>query len=279
VWHGTTIEAAYGGTGQTSFADGELLIGNSATGGLTKSTLTAGSNVNILNANGSITISVTASGGGVVGSVIGTANRITAVNNSGDVTVDIASGYAGQTSITTLGTIGTGTWHGSTIGAAYGGTGQSAYTAGDILYASSSSALSKLSIGSSNKVLGTDGGTPAWTYNGATITNTTITSGSLSGQQDDYAIDASSTYFRLNNSSGSTINLTGLSNTGVVNGRNVTLVNVGADAIVIKHQSGGSTAGNKFDLPGAGDIILAPKGTATFIYDQTLGFWELVSTN
>ena len=52
-------------------------------------------------------------------SVLGTANRIT-VSASG---VDIASNYAGQTSITTLGTITTGTWQGSTIGVAYGGTG------------------------------------------------------------------------------------------------------------------------------------------------------------
>lgn len=49
----------------------------------------------------------------------GTANRIT-VNADN---VDIASTYVGQTSITTLGTIGTGTWNGSVIGSAYGGTG------------------------------------------------------------------------------------------------------------------------------------------------------------
>ena len=52
-------------------------------------------------------------------SVVGTPNRIT-VSASG---VDIASNYAGQTSITTLGTITTGTWQGSAIGIAYGGTG------------------------------------------------------------------------------------------------------------------------------------------------------------
>ena len=37
--------------------------------------------------------------------------------------VQISATYAGQTSITTLGTIATGTWNGSVIGAAYGGTG------------------------------------------------------------------------------------------------------------------------------------------------------------
>jgi hypothetical protein len=39
--------------------------------------------------------------------------------------VDIASTYAGQSSITTLGTIGTGTWEATDVGVAHGGTGSS----------------------------------------------------------------------------------------------------------------------------------------------------------
>ncbi len=59
--------------------------------------------------------------------IYGTLNRITVTNNLGadDVGIDIASTYAGQTSITTLGTIGTGTWQGATVETAYGGTGLS----------------------------------------------------------------------------------------------------------------------------------------------------------
>ena len=51
--------------------------------------------------------------------VVGTNNRISI---SADA-VDISSSYVGQATITTLGTIGTGTWQGSLIGATYGGTG------------------------------------------------------------------------------------------------------------------------------------------------------------
>ena len=51
--------------------------------------------------------------------VIGTTNRITVAADS----VDISTSYVGQTSITTLGTIGTGTWNGGIIGGTYGGTG------------------------------------------------------------------------------------------------------------------------------------------------------------
>jgi hypothetical protein len=51
-----------GGTGQSSFTDGELLIGNSTGNTLTKSTLTPGANITITNTAGSITIAVSGLG-------------------------------------------------------------------------------------------------------------------------------------------------------------------------------------------------------------------------
>lgn len=66
--------------------------------------------------------------------VTGTTDRIT-VSGSADLgfTVNIASTYAGQASITTLGTITTGTWEADVIGQAFGGTGISTETvAGDV---------------------------------------------------------------------------------------------------------------------------------------------------
>ena len=55
---------------------------------------------------------------------VGTANRITVNANS----IDIASTYVGQTSITTLGTIATGVWNGTTIAVANGGSGATTLT-------------------------------------------------------------------------------------------------------------------------------------------------------
>jgi hypothetical protein len=49
----------------------------------------------------------------------GTTNRITITAG----VIDIAATYAGQSSITTLGTIGTGVWQGTVIGSNYGGAG------------------------------------------------------------------------------------------------------------------------------------------------------------
>ena len=54
-----TLPVANGGTAQTSYTDGQLLIGNSTGNTLTKATLTQGTNVTITNGNGSITIAST----------------------------------------------------------------------------------------------------------------------------------------------------------------------------------------------------------------------------
>ena len=58
-----TLAVANGGTGQTSYTDGQLLIGNSTGNTLAKATLTAGSGISITNGSGSITIAATGGGG------------------------------------------------------------------------------------------------------------------------------------------------------------------------------------------------------------------------
>lgn len=81
--------------------------------------------------------------------VVGTTDRISVTANA----IDIATTYLGQSSITTLGTITAGTWNGTTVAAAYGGTGQSSYAIGDLVYASAATTLSKRSIGTAGQVL------------------------------------------------------------------------------------------------------------------------------
>ena len=77
-------------------------------------------------------------------------------------TTDYVGSFAGSTNITTLGTITTGTWNATTIDELYGGTGFNSYSTGDLLYASAANTLSKLTIGTANKVLTVSGGVPAW---------------------------------------------------------------------------------------------------------------------
>ena len=76
------LPVANGGTGQSSFVNGELLIGNTSGNTLTKATLTAGSGVTISNGAGAITISATGTGGSVTsvsftGGIVSVANPTT----------------------------------------------------------------------------------------------------------------------------------------------------------------------------------------------------------
>jgi hypothetical protein len=58
----TDLAVADGGTGQGSYTDGELLIGNTTGNTLTKATLTAGSGISVTNGSGAITIASTGGG-------------------------------------------------------------------------------------------------------------------------------------------------------------------------------------------------------------------------
>jgi hypothetical protein len=53
-----TVTEGEGGTGETTYTDGQLLVGNTA-GGLTKATITGGANVSVTNGDGSISIAAT----------------------------------------------------------------------------------------------------------------------------------------------------------------------------------------------------------------------------
>ena len=76
--------------------------------------------------------------------------------------IDGKSPTAGSSSITTLGTVTTGTWSATTIATTKGGTGLTGYTAGDIVYASATDTLAKLAKGTDGKLLTMVSGAPAW---------------------------------------------------------------------------------------------------------------------
>lgn len=61
-----------------------------------------------------------------------------------------------------VGTITTGVWNGTAVITTYGGTGVTSYTAGDLPYYASGTALSKLAIGTSGYVLTSSGSAPQW---------------------------------------------------------------------------------------------------------------------
>lgn len=90
-------------------------------------------------------------------SVGGTTNRIVTTADA----VDIASNYVGQTSITTLGTVATGTWNGSLVGGQWGGTGVNnagkTITLGGNLTTSGAHTTTLTTTGNTNVTLPTSG--------------------------------------------------------------------------------------------------------------------------
>ena len=136
------VAVVNGGTGQTSYTDGQLLIGNSTGNTLAKTTLTAGSGITITNGAGSITIDATAGGGGTVTSV----NASTAISG-----LSFTGGP-----ITASGTL---TLSG-TLGVQGGGTGVATLTSGAVLIGAGTSAVTSVSPSTAGNVLTSNGS--AW---------------------------------------------------------------------------------------------------------------------
>ena len=104
-----SLAVVNGGTGQTTYTNGQLLVGNSTGNTLTKATITAGSGISVTNGSGSITIAATGGSGtvtsvGVSGGTTGLTTSGGPVTGSGTITVAgtlaVANGGAGQTSYT-----------------------------------------------------------------------------------------------------------------------------------------------------------------------------------
>jgi len=140
-------------------------------------TYTAGTGLNLSPAT-TFNISNT----GVTASTYGSASQslTLAINAQGQITSasaqsisingnQITSGTVGSayisgsyTGITGVGTLTAGTWNATAVDPAYGGTGISTYTTGDLLYASGTTTLSKLTLGTSGYVLTAGSSTPQY---------------------------------------------------------------------------------------------------------------------
>jgi hypothetical protein len=195
-----------------------LSIGGNAA---TATKLAATKNINGVAFDGSADITVTAAAGTLTGSTL--ASNV--VNSS----------------LTSVGTIASGTWNGTTIAIANGGTGatnaSAAFdalspmtTAGDIIYGGTSGTGTRLAKGTDGQVLTLASGVPTWASGVSTITSKTAS----------YTLTTSDNYVIASSGSGITFTLpTASGNTGKeytiknISSSNVTIATTGSQKIVV----------------------------------------------
>lgn len=189
--------------------------------------------------------------------ITGTADKITVTNGdgvSGNPTLTVASTYAGQTSITTLGTIGTGTWNADVLAGQYGGTGVAntgkTITLGGNLVTSGAYALT-LTLSNTTSITLPTTGTIATLAGSETFTNKTLTSPVLTNP----TLGTPAT--------GTLTNCTGLPLTTGVTGT-LPVANGGTGATTLTANNvilGNGTSAVQFVAPGTSGNVLTSNGT------------------
>jgi hypothetical protein len=188
-----TLAVTSGGTGQTSYTDGQLLIGNSTGNTLTKATLTAGTNVTITNAAGAITIA--ASGGGASAA---TPTALGTVYGKMDTSTLTFLGYqAGALNTGTRGTfVGTYAGYGNTsgvanIGVGYNSMGGNVSTlTGSYNIGIGESALQNNTSASNNVAIGREALSAITTTGNSTAVGTNAGKANTTGQVDAFGFGA-----------------------------------------------------------------------------------------
>lgn len=267
VTGGTDVSVADGGTGASTASDARtnlgLVIGTDIQA--FDATLAA---LASYNTNGLLT--QTAADTFTGRTITGTSARISITNGSGvagNPTIDIDSGYIGQTSITTLGTIATGTWSATTIAINKGGTGRTTSpTDGQLLIGKTDGtyALTTLIAGSNITITNGDG----------TITIASSGGGGGNPFADDTALIKNA----ADNTKTAVFNAVGIT-TGTL--RTITLQDVsgtmyitgGTDVSVADGGTGASTAA------GARTNLGVAIGTDVQAFDTTLSAFAAYNTN
>jgi hypothetical protein len=177
-----TLPHEAGGTGFTSYTDGQLLIGKTSDGSLAKATLTAGTAISVSNGSGTISItntapdqivSLTAGGTTTITGAYPNFNitsadqfvgTVTSVGGTGTVSGITLTGTVTSTGNLTLGgtlsvDLASATVTG-TLPVGNGGTGATTFSTGAVLVGNGTSAVSSVSPGTASNVLTSNGS--AW---------------------------------------------------------------------------------------------------------------------
>ncbi len=185
IWNGGIIDVGYGGTGWNNLYSNSILLGNGAGAVATTSSGTDGEVLALFNGVptwqptttlatiiGTLDVNKGGTGANSFGqgwlystggtsalaaSTSPTVNYITATSTSATSTFPyLASNYSN------VGLVVGGTWNGTAIDATHGGTNQTTWTKGDLLYSDNNDSLAKLNIGTGGYVLTSFNGLPSW---------------------------------------------------------------------------------------------------------------------
>ncbi|MBD3359388.1 MAG: hypothetical protein GF365_01625 [Candidatus Buchananbacteria bacterium] len=182
------------------------------------------------------------------GFTIAGSGAISLGDNNGTFAVDSTA-----LDISTAGVLSGGTWQGNVITEQYGGTAQTIWSAGDLLYASAANTLSRLSIGGSdNLVLAVSSGLPTW----QNLNN--ITTGlDFVNFADSLSLDATTT-IGLNNFN---LNTTGTGDFTVNNTGDVSLTP--SNNLTLQAGSGTVSLGTSTDLTASGALTITSANATT----------------
>lgn len=117
------------------------------------------------------------------GQITSASNTPIAINGNQITSGTVGSSYisGSYTGITGVGSLTAGTWNADTIAVDHGGTGLTTYAAGDLIYATAPSTLSKLAIGASSYIMTSSGSAPQWTAPSSVSVGSATTATNIAG--------------------------------------------------------------------------------------------------
>ncbi len=115
----------------------------------------------------------------------------------------------------------------------------------------------------------------ATTFNHRIVEAAVLSPASLAANQNNYSPANIANARTIRQAISANVQLTGINGNPNTGGRMLRIVNLGAaNTITLVHESGSSTAANRFSLPGNANLVIPINGTTDLWYDGTSQRWR-----